>query len=203
MLATQVAYWGNVETQRHNTAAELQAKADLTERIRSNLAHEELELTKIRETVRHNLEAERLNSNIYLENLRHNVEQEKVSWANISENVRANKANEDIKRAQLLLNEASILVDKTNAETRQFEAATNLKSYELSKDSINSQIAYRNAQIDLLDAQTAKTNAEIGYLGQSNLRSWIDTGLDVVNSVPTVLSNLRKAKGSKKTLKVR
>lgn len=107
MLATQVAYWSNVETRRHNLATESQENQRIAENRRHNLAQEDIGFRNI------NLGYANLS-----EQARHNRAYEVFQNASLAETTRANKERER------LTDEANWTERSKSQETMRHNAAT-------------------------------------------------------------------------------
>lgn len=90
MLQTQVGYWQNVETNRHNLVTESQNAIELGIK-RDTLA----------ETTRHNKETENVSWFNAQETQRHNIVNEDISWFNAHESQRHNRVSESLGFSQL------------------------------------------------------------------------------------------------------
>lgn len=125
MTQTQVGYWQNVESNRHNVASEFQAANELAEKHRSNLMNEGLTASTINENVRHNKKTEGIEKSKVKETTRHNKTGEK-------ETVRHNVTSEDLtKRSQDI---TKVLNEAIQAEKRANTNLTNQKAKIAAKD---------------------------------------------------------------------
>lgn len=147
----------NLETQRHNLSTELQASNELSESRRHNIAGEELGRNNLAESVRHNLagEQETKRHNVADESERHrsNIANETIESNKLAESIRHNMVGEVETQRH---NQVSESVERTKAETGQYNAETNrLNAQEnMRHNFISETIIKQNNEINW--AQTAR-----------------------------------------------
>lgn len=161
MTNNQLMYMANVETKRHNEAMEENAQSTLNERIRSDMANENISRVGLAQTDRHNRVMESIGyKQIDLgyktldETSRHNRVTESIQRSNLNEMIRNNKT----------MNRVALINAQTNARKVHNDYVLGKQSNAIAaarnRDTVN--IANMNAQI------TSAHNRAVETIGAIN-----------------------------------
>nr|AVX53486.1 putative ORF1 [Marmot picobirnavirus] len=169
MLQTQVNYWANVETKRHNLETERQGLLNVNEAVRHNKRTEALSQFHEFEISRHNLRTEGFTSDELIrkdrervEQARHNVQQEAIGFQNAQASLMQARAAQEQARAAT-----------RNAASNAIQAAAATRNAATSAFSALQQSAVQRAQASSYRASARKTKTETKYIGQKNAQGWV------------------------------
>lgn len=144
----------------------------LQEQKRHNIVTENQTDFVNNEVKRHNLTTEGLTDWFNRETQRHNLSSESIGRTQASAALQqAYAANRQADAAQ-----KQARVAATNAYSNWYNARTN-RDLAITQEALNEGIV-------------AKNEKETSYLGQENVRNWINTGVNVLNSIGRIKSGL-------------
>lgn len=141
----------------------------------------------LQEQKRHNIVTENQTDFVNAEVKRHNLATEGLTdWFN-RESKRHNMASESIGRTQ-----ASAALQQAYAANRQADAAQAQAKVAATNAYTNWYNARTNRDLALTqgtlnESAAAKNKKQTSYLGQENVRSWINTGANVLNSIGRIM----------------
>lgn len=181
-----------METNRHNLAVEAQALESLGISARQAAVAERKAAVdeKLANISQYDAETRRLGQQ---EQARHNRATVGAQYAQIAELSRHNKASEELTGQQIVeLNRHNQATETNESRGLDLQSDRNLilgAEAQIKSDVAQWEVGQKKAQIDMLNVQTEQVEKQTGLMGQKNVREWIGTGTDVVDSVSGALRN--------------